>query len=87
LFNPFGEETLRDFLANLELSVLQHPRRVRIVYYNPLHESALKETGWLNLQEEFSTLSGLHVTFWESCSFTRRELTADGEMAGGRVRG
>ena len=89
LFNPFGAETLHDFLANLELSVLHDPRRVRLVYYNSLHESVLKESGWLNMQDEFKTLSGLHVTFWESCAGIRaqeREARGEAEMACARVQ-
>jgi len=71
LFNPFGEDTLRDFLANLETSISRDPRKVTVVYYNSAHESVLKESGWLNKSDEFNTLSGLRVTFWKSCGSER----------------
>jgi precorrin-6B methylase 2 len=67
LYNPFGKDTLRDFLANLETSVSRTPRKVMVVYYNSLHESILKASGWLKKYDEFNTFSGQHVTFWESC--------------------
>jgi SAM-dependent methyltransferase len=71
LFNPFGEDTLRDFLANLETSISRDPRKVTLVYYNPVHESVLKASGWLSKSDEFNTLSGLRLTFWKSRSGAR----------------
>ncbi len=67
LFNPFGKDTLRDFLANLETSISRDPRKVKVVYYNPIHESVLKASGWLTKFDEFSTWSGVRVTYWKSC--------------------
>jgi SAM-dependent methyltransferase len=67
LFNPFGKDTLRDFLANLETSISRDPRKVKVVYYNPIHESVLQASGWLTKFDEFSTWSDVRVTFWKSC--------------------
>ncbi len=67
LFNPFGKDTLRVLLANLQTSISRDPRKVTLVYYNSVHESVLEASGWLDKSDEFNTLSGLHVTFWKSC--------------------
>jgi SAM-dependent methyltransferase len=45
LYNPFGNGTLGDFLTNLDTSVSRNPRKVRVVYYNSVHESILKASG------------------------------------------
>jgi SAM-dependent methyltransferase len=90
LFNPFGKDTLRDFLANLETSISRDPRKVTLVYYNSVHESILKASGWLNKSDEFSTLSGLRVTFWKSCGgccVPLREWSTEMEIPGERTRG
>ena len=37
LFNPFGAATLAAVLARIQESLVKLPRRICIVYYNPLH--------------------------------------------------
>jgi SAM-dependent methyltransferase len=66
LFNPFGKDTLRDFLANLETSIARNPRKLRLVYYNSAYESILEASGWLQKFDEFNTRGGLRVTFWKN---------------------
>jgi SAM-dependent methyltransferase len=44
LFNPFPEPGLRQFLANLEQSLREHPRAVYVLYHNPLLEHVLLES-------------------------------------------
>jgi SAM-dependent methyltransferase len=66
LFNPFGESTLRDTLANVRRSLQEHPRRIRAVYYNSTCEQTFVRAGWLNKTREFRTPGGLPVTFWEN---------------------
>lgn len=68
LYHPFGKDTMRDFLSNLETSILREPRKVTLVYYNSVHESILKTAGWLTKSFEFNTYSGQHVSFWKSCA-------------------
>lgn len=64
LFNPFGAETLRDFLANLRESIRRNPRPVRLCYGSPRHEEVLAECGFLELYDEFRTLGGSRVLLW-----------------------
>jgi hypothetical protein len=44
LFNPFPEAGLRRVIANLEQSLREHPRKVYVLYHNPLLENALSES-------------------------------------------
>src|SRR5579863_3021354 len=44
LFNPFPEAGLRRMIANLEQSLLTHPRIVYVLYHNPLLEHVLSES-------------------------------------------
>lgn len=37
LFNPFGAATMAHVVANLELTLAAYPRRVIVIYANPLH--------------------------------------------------
>jgi SAM-dependent methyltransferase len=41
LFNPFPERGLRNVIANLERSLREHPRRIYVLYHNPLLEHVL----------------------------------------------
>jgi SAM-dependent methyltransferase len=47
LFNPFPEAGLRRMIANLEQSLLTHPRIVYVLYHNPLLEHVLSESAGL----------------------------------------
>jgi predicted RNA methylase len=47
LFNPFGESGMRQVVANIEQSLTAHPRRVYVLYHNPLLEHILAESGAL----------------------------------------
>jgi SAM-dependent methyltransferase len=47
-YNPFGVDRMRRCLARIRESLQTHPRRVRIVYANPLAEQAFRECAeWL----------------------------------------
>ena len=37
LFNPVGAATMAHVVANLELTLAAYPRRVIVIYANPLH--------------------------------------------------
>ncbi|CAH2605720.1 Class I SAM-dependent methyltransferase (plasmid) [Rhodovastum atsumiense] len=37
MYNPFGSNTLRQALTNIQESVARRPRRVRLAYGNPVH--------------------------------------------------
>ncbi len=43
LFNPLPEAGLRRVIANLERSLRPHPRKVYVIYHNPLLEHVLNE--------------------------------------------
>jgi hypothetical protein len=47
LFNPFPESGLRRVIANLEKSLREHPRKVYVLYHNPLLEQVLGESAVL----------------------------------------
>jgi predicted RNA methylase len=47
LFDPFPEHILEEVIANLEHSVRKYPRRVVIVYQNPISEHVLSNAEWL----------------------------------------
>jgi hypothetical protein len=47
LFNPFPEPGLRRVMANLELSLREHPRAVYVLYHNPLLEHVLSQSAGL----------------------------------------
>jgi hypothetical protein len=54
LFNPFPEAGLRRMIANLEQSLREHPRKVYVLYHNPLLEHVLSESA------VFSKIGGTH---------------------------
>jgi len=41
LFNPFPEPGLKSVIENLERSLRDHPRKVYVLYHNPLLEHVL----------------------------------------------
>ena len=43
MYNPFGEQTIRDVASNLQCSLEQQPRPMLVIYYNPVHEHLLEE--------------------------------------------
>ena len=53
LFNPFGAQTLRAVVTNLELSIRAVPRRVFIIYVKPVHRVILDRS------HSFSLLSNV----------------------------
>jgi hypothetical protein len=45
--DPFSEEVLGKFLANLRRGLEQHPRDVRIIEYDPVYRALLKSHGFV----------------------------------------
>jgi hypothetical protein len=70
LYNPFNERITRLVLRRLYESYLAVPRPIRVVYANPVHESLLKEHGWLEKYAEWPSdafpVFGYPVSFWRS---------------------
>lgn len=54
LFNPFPEAGLREMVANLEQSLRAHPRKVYVLYHNPLLGHVLTES------DTFTKIGGTH---------------------------
>ena len=66
MFNPFGAATLKDFLNNIHTSLVRHPRRVVIVYCNPVHAREVDSCEWLSRSGGLKTLSGGKIIFWHT---------------------
>lgn len=54
-YNPFHGDILRAVFADIERSLRQHPRRLRIVFNNPAHFRAIeRDYGWLRRSREYA---------------------------------
>lgn len=45
--NPFGQTTLSAVVDNIRSSLIANDRKIRLVYYNPVHRDLLEKKGWL----------------------------------------
>jgi len=66
LLNPFGEKTVQQVLKNIEASLDANPRKIHILYYNPLHSSVLDQTGWLHSKEMVPVPGKLRFCVWHN---------------------
>jgi len=68
MFNPFGEQTMRRVVDRLEASWRRNPRRLRMVYVNPLHDGLLQASGWLRRTGEVASpyFQTYPASYWES---------------------
>jgi SAM-dependent methyltransferase len=73
LFNSFGRATLRLVLENLVDSLKKNPRKFKFIYYNPLQEHLLAETGafrrieyWPMNTAQDKSHCRYNLSFWES---------------------
>jgi len=66
LYNPFGEDTLREVLTKIEFTLEHRPRHVRMVYYNSVHAALFQSCRWLRCFDSLQTLTGRPVTFWQN---------------------
>ena len=64
--NPFGPETLRVVMSNLEQTWHRSPRRIRVVYYTPEYRDIIDACPWLTRRWETRTLRGDSIILWES---------------------
>ena len=64
--NPFGRETLRVVMSNLEQTWRDSPRRIRVVYYTPEYRDIIDACPWLKRRWETRTLRGDSIILWES---------------------
>ncbi len=63
--NSFGSKTMDGVLNQIQKSIAEQPRRIRIVYLNPRHESVLEKHGWLERETIFRDLWPV-VSIWRS---------------------
>lgn len=54
-FNPFGFGTMSEVIRNIEQSIQHSPRKIVIIYSNPLFQDALKTSTVLKLAHEWPT--------------------------------
>ncbi|HUV63790.1 MAG TPA: class I SAM-dependent methyltransferase [Sedimentisphaerales bacterium] len=70
LFCPFGAATLNQVLARIRQSLQGEPRRIRIVYVNPMAEPLLERSGWLQMKDRWqmgNKFGLIHdVSFWQA---------------------
>jgi precorrin-6B methylase 2 len=52
-FNPFGFGTMEEVIKRIEQSIQTSPRRIVIIYSNPLFQNALKASSTLKLTNEW----------------------------------
>jgi precorrin-6B methylase 2 len=68
MFNPFGNDTLRDVLANIANSIKVNPRPIVITYFNPKGAELLDACDWLTRAHEFTNMTGGKVLSWRTRS-------------------
>jgi len=67
MYNPFGPATLERVLDNIERSLEQNGRMVRIVYYNPTFKEICQEHKWIRPMPGLRTVFGRQeIAFWQS---------------------
>lgn len=69
LFNPFDVSTLSSVLTKIEQSARLHPRKIRIVYVNPVHEFLLRKSGCLEIYDRWKR--GYKIAVMAEVSFWR----------------
>ncbi len=50
MFNPFGYKTITKIIDNIKESLKDKPRKIRIVYLQPMHRYILESQDWLELE-------------------------------------
>ena len=69
MFNPFGSQTMQAVVDRIGAALALRPRRLRIVYENPVHDQVLRAAPFLRCTGhwEAGQHGGQHpTTFWES---------------------
>lgn len=47
MYNPFGRRTIVKVIANIKDSLAANSRKIRIIYYNPVHNDLFDNLDWL----------------------------------------
>lgn len=70
LYNPFGAPIMEKVCSRIDESCRRHPRKVQLVYANPLHENCLGRIRYLEKTEEWPGSKfpafGCAISFWRS---------------------
>lgn len=66
MFNPFGEETLRAVLKNIEMSLRREERQITVIYARPLFDGVFSEFPWLTIVRDYRRFSGLRVVIYSN---------------------
>ena len=70
LYNPFNARLTERVMERLFQSYVTNPRQVRVIYANPVHETAMLKHGWLRKYHEWPAsdfpVFGYPVSFWRS---------------------
>jgi cyclopropane fatty-acyl-phospholipid synthase-like methyltransferase len=72
LFDTYGESSLSTTLAKMKESLKEHPRPIRIVYVNPVHEAVLRKSDWLQMYDKWQ--AGKRFGFTNDVSFWRTAI-------------
>lgn len=66
MFNPFGEQTLRMVLKNIEATLNGTSKSITIIYARPLYSYVFSEFSWLNIIFDYENIGGLHVIIYRN---------------------
>lgn len=66
MFNPFGEQTLRMVLKNIEATLNGTSKSITIIYARPLYSYVFSEFSWLNILFDYENIGGLHVIIYRN---------------------
>jgi SAM-dependent methyltransferase len=76
LFDTYGASSLSTTLAKMKESLKEHPRPIRIVYVNPVHEAVLSKSNWLQMYDKWQAGKGFGFTndasFWRTAIDTQK---------------
>ncbi len=75
LFNPFGAQTLEAVLDQIEKSLVNNPRYIRLAYLNPVHDSVLLQRKWLIRSDHRSfRWCKTKASYWINCLWTGNDV-------------
>lgn len=64
-YNPFGSETMSNVIKRIEKSLETAPRKICVIYFNPMFPEALQLSSNLKLREEWPAAGKRYVAqFW-----------------------
>lgn len=55
MYNPFGDDTMVGLVDHISNSLARNPRKLRIIYWNPLHLDKLQELSGFTIDRQFVT--------------------------------